>query len=220
MYYSNMKPEVLIHFNTLVFLPLCNPQVLEEIAICGLVYTNSDTEETTVTHCVINWASTTAKFYSQHTNHFKEEEGSILFPLQLFQDDKMQFGCNGGLHYRGNIGGSSRDVTIGGKMAAAGSATQFGARWTEPPPFSVSWGTVAFSAEDTPTHSGHGTYVYRLSPAGDLCAIVMNKARASRTKVNFFSPLNQVGISVNVYQQPDQSWVGRWVVTTGVFFIQ
>ena len=197
--------------------------MLEEIAICGLVFTNRDTMETTIAHVLINWASSSAKFYSSRSNKPVKEEEPVIFPLQLFQDPCTTFDSNGGLQYNNSssvevVGSPGRKVSLEGKTLTAGSGAQFGALWSDPPPFRVSWGSIACPPSTCPSHSGISTYVYRLSPTGDLSAVVVNQKKASETRVIFFSPLSQVGISVKVYPQPEEAWSGRWVGTGVPFF--
>jgi len=188
--------------------------VLEEICICGLVFTNRDTKETTIAHVLINWASSTAKFYSRSNQSDKVDE-SVLFPLQLYQENSVpNFG-----NYRERqslssntemVGGEGKKISMEGRVSLSSSGgSQFGAMWSDTPPFRVSWGSISCPSSSSPSHNGSGTYVYRLSPMGDLGAIVMNHKKASESRIVFFSPLNQVGISVKIYQQPKETWIGR-----------
>lgn len=203
--------------------------------MCGVVFTDRDTKETISTHLLVNWASATADFYSRRSSGSDLTEGKAVFPLQLFQNVEATMGNENKLEY-GNVGGrrrstgekrspdeggvlSDRDSSgsggFDGKKFVQGvdvsmGTMQFGALWNDPPPFNVSWGSVSCSSPGTgPTHNGTGTYVYRLSPMGDLSAVVVNQKRARETRIIFFSPLNQVGVSVNVYPPQDESKTGR-----------
>ena len=189
--------------------------MLEEICICGLVFSNRDTKETTIAHVLINWASATAKFYSSRSNHSDEVDEPVLFPLQLFQEASIStFGSYKDRHSISSstevIGGKGRKVSMEGRISLSSSCgSQFGAMWSDSPPFRVSWGSISCPSSSSPSHNGSGTYVYRLSPMGDLGAVVTNHKKASKSRIIFFSPLNQVGISVKVYQQAEESWIGR-----------
>lgn len=160
-----------------------------------------------------------------------------MFPLQLFQSIEATEGKEKKLDGRSEVDvsgrrrnkGGGREPEEGGTSSDSGSngtgggngesfvqgvdvsvgAMQFGALWSYPPPFSVSWGSVPCSPGTGPTHNGAGTYVYRLSPMGDLSAVVVNQKKAKETTIVFFSPLTQVGISVNVYPPQDESKTGR-----------
>jgi hypothetical protein len=78
-------------------------------------------------------------------------------------------------------------------------ATQFGALWNAPPPFNVSWGSVSCQSRTGPAHNGGGTYVYRLSPSGDISALAVNEKKAKNIRVLFFSSLTPGELSSTVY---------------------
>lgn len=227
-YASCRHRSPIIHIST--FSNTTSIQVLEEICVCGVVFTDRDTEETTITHLLINWASATASFFSRRSSRPELGGGKGVFPLQLFQSVKMTAGdgrkVGGGREV--DVGRSERgrrspkDARILSGSSSGGdsgsfvqgvdvpsSTMQFGALWRDPPPFIVSWGSVSCSPGTGPIHSGTGTYVYRLSPMGDLSAVVVNQKRARDTRVIFFSPLTQVGVSVCVYPPQDESKIGR-----------
>ena len=209
-------------------------QVLDEMCVCGVVFTDRDTMETAITHLLVNWASATANFYSRMSSEpGRAPKENIVFPLQLFQSvnvaegkgRKVGEGCVTMVGRNGRSKGGERspeDIGIssdsssgcnGGSFVhgvdVSSGTMQFGAMWKYPPPFIVSWGSVLCSPGTGPSHNGTGTYVYRLSPMGDLSALVVNQKRARDTRIIFFSPLTQVGVSVHVYPPQDDSKIGR-----------
>lgn len=76
---------------------------------------------------------------------------------------------------------------------------QFGAMWDAPPPFNVSWGSVSCRSHIGPAHIGHRTYIYRLSPSGDISALAVNEKKPKNIRVLFFSPLTPGELSSSVY---------------------
>ena len=88
--------------------------------------------------------------------------------------------------------------------------SQFGALWKNPPPFIISWGSVSCQSCAGPSHNGRGTYIYRLSPMGDLSALAVNERKAKDTRVLFYSPLTQGGLSSRVYPQQKDTQTGRY----------
>ena len=86
--------------------------------------------------------------------------------------------------------------------------SQFGALWSDPPPFNVSWSSISCESHSGPAHDGHGTYHYRLSPSGDIAAMVVNEQKAKKTRVHFLSPFFPEELSSTVYPQ-DSTDSGR-----------
>ena len=57
--------------------------MLEEICICGIVFSDRDSGDIIMTHLLVNWPSSTAKFYSCRTN--QPELAMRCFPVHLVQ---------------------------------------------------------------------------------------------------------------------------------------
>lgn len=90
-----------------------------------------------------------------------------------------------------------------------GGASPFGALWSDAPPFDVSWGSVSCQSHVGPVHNGHGTYVYCLSPSGDVSALAVNEKKAKNTRVLFFSSLTPGELSTTVYPTEEDKKTGR-----------
>ena len=192
-------------------------QVLDEVCVCGLVFNDRNTGETTVSHLLVNWPNPTTRFYSHKTS-------KPIAPVQqrTFSSQRLLWGDPV------SAGGSARNVTGGGGGEEQGrskdadgasqsekkeeeeeevvvegegeeTATQFGALWNAPPPFNVSWSTMSCQSQAGPAHNGRRTYVYRLSPSGDVAALAVNSRKAMNIRVMFFSPLTPGELSSTVY---------------------
>ena len=82
---------------------------------------------------------------------------------------------------------------------------QFGPLWGNAPPFTVSWGSISCRSHvGGPAHNGRGTYVYRLSPSGDVSALAVNERKARNSRVLFFSSLTPGELSSAVYPSSEE----------------
>lgn len=203
------------------------PQVLDEVCICGIVFNDRNSTETTITHLLINWPSSTEEFYTHRTSR-SETAGKHAFSVRLPQDGspavagaadrkeqdagqaRLIAGCTGHTAARdcpdeSSAGGpplTPPECDSSESPAAQdseGHVTQFGALWNAPPPFKVSWGSVSCQSHIDPAHNGRGAYVYRLSPSGDVSALAVNERNAKNIRVFFFSPLTPGELSSPVY---------------------
>ena len=150
------------------------------------------------------------------------DRGRVTFPLQVFEgtgltEEEWSKVCGGRVieirDSRKKKG--DRLCKEGGTSSGCDgsdidvSSMQFRTLCCKPPPFITKWGSVSCSPGTGPAHNGTGTYVYHLSPVGDLSALVVNQKRATETRIIFFSPLTQVGVSVYVYPPYEGSMAGR-----------
>ena len=82
-------------------------------------------------------------------------------------------------------------------------------------PFQVIWRTITCCAEGKDIqHSsltGRGSYVSKFSPTGNIMALAVNRNLAADTRVLFFSPLTECGLSSPVYQFRDKEKSGRYI---------
>ena len=171
------------------------------MCICGVVFNDRNTAETTITHLLINWPSSTEEFYTHKTSH------SEIAAKHAFPEYKVR-GGSGSLESKGEdesqAAHSEAPGILDGQLHGSpelseGNATQFGALWSAPPPFNVSWGSASCQSHIGPAHNGKGTYVYRLSPSGDVSALAVNERKAKNIKVLFFSPLTPGELSSSLY---------------------
>ena len=185
-----------------------------------------------MTHLLINWPSFTAEFYSHKTKQSKLTSKST-FPIRLLESrtipitphkKQKEISKNETKTPQGGISDSKvGNAATKGSFVGSGLAqvwrssngndqsTQFGAMWSGPPPFNVSWGTVLCQSHTGPVQNGRGTYVYRLSPSGDLSALAVNKRKAKDTRILFFSPLTQGGLTSTVYSAKEERQSGRYI---------
>ena len=191
-------------------------QVLEEICICSVVFNDRVSAETTITHLLINWPSPTAEFYTSRTSQ-SELAVKHAFSVHLLQDDPLLHHQHGAVSanvgkgaefkFGQREGGNSREsettpaafLQTTAQNSTAADVAQFGAMLDAPPPFNVSWGSVSCQSHIGPAHIGHRTYVYRLSPSGDILALAVNERNPKNIRVLFFSPLTPGELSSSVY---------------------
>lgn len=145
------------------------------------------------------------------THRDREEGGGVITPTQggsVIRDE----------HQRGHSSDYGEAVAPPKKdsdpLAAqahqsSGDLTQFGAMWSDPPPFNVSWASMSCQSHMGPLHNGRGTYVYRLSPSGDMAALVVNEKKARDIRVLFFSPLTPGELSTAIYPPREDKQTGR-----------
>lgn len=218
--------------------------MLEEIFVCGIIFNNRSSSETTITHLLVNWPSSTANFYTRRTSQ-SDLALKYAFSVHLLQDEGQDTASRAAETegIKGQSKNQSRkldspvpqqvenpthsdghfqlpdppehDSKTGTTAAAqvldcSGDVpSQFGAMWSDPPPFNVSWGSVSCQSHLGPAHNGRGTYVYRLSPSGDVSALAVNERKAMNTRVLFFSPLTPGELSHSIYSPQEGGLNGR-----------
>lgn len=192
-------------------------QVLDEVCICGVVFNDRNSAETTITHLLVNWPSSMEEFYTRRTSCsdlaakpvFSGKQGGsrvVMGVAEQGAESKVQTAMQSSHRNDSPLPSPllSPDCESGSPESPAprddeGHVSQFGALWNAPPPFNVSWGSVSCHSHIGPAHNGHGTYVYRLSPSGDVSALAVNERKARNIRVFFFSPLTPGELSNTVY---------------------
>lgn len=200
-------------------------QVLDEICVCGVVFNDRNTAETTITHLLINWPSSTEDFYTHRTSHLQAKppfserlprKGVVAGAAGRSADEAQRFAesecCTAAPDDDDQpLSPASPECDASAAQDSEGHVTQFGALWNAPPPFKVSWGSVSCQPHLGPAHNGRGTYVYRLSPSGDVSALAVNERKAKNIRVFFFSPLTPGELSSAIYpvSQEEGKQTGR-----------
>lgn len=144
------------------------------------------------------------------THQDREEGGGVITPTQGVSMIRDEHQRGHGSDYGEAVAPPKKDsdpVTV--QAQSSGDLTQFGAMWSDPPPFNVSWASVSCQSHMGPLHNGRGTYVYRLSPSGDMAALVVNEKKAKDIRVLFFSPLTPGELSTAIYPPREDKQTGR-----------
>lgn len=196
--------------------------------MCGIVFNNRQSGEVMMIHLLINWPSSTAEFYSRRTSYSdKSLSSGHAFPVRLLLHNRNTCGEGDEEIKKGHTTSDentsfqqrasaisqvpSSSMNSSEPVMESESSSQFGALWNGPPPFNVSWGSVSSQLHAGPTHNGRGTYIYRLSPGGELAALAVNTRKAKDSRILFFSPLTEGGLTSPVYTTPVEGQTGRSV---------
>lgn len=140
----------------------------------------------------------------------REEGGGVITPTQGVSVIRDEHQRGHGSDYGEAVAPPKKDSDpVAVQAQSSGDLTQFGAMWSDPPPFNVSWASVSCQSHVGPLHNGRGTYVYRLSPSGDMAALVVNEKRARDIRVLFFSPLTPGELSTAIYPPREDKQTGR-----------
>ena len=81
-------------------------------------------------------------------------------------------------------------------------------------PFSTDWKTISFCPPENESTSkislsGRGCYISKFSPTGSVVALAINRREATDTRLLFFSPLVETGLSSPAYQPKVGRKLGR-----------